>query len=196
MKRALLTGAVSGGAALIASGVASFWLTSAVFAVPDAPRQCPGAPSFTCLGTLTVDDVVRPLSARGFECGFSGLCTLLAGGGAYRVQVQEVGGAVDGYRLEARFDRTLGPSQRALDLLSWFAKLPFGHDPATASAARAWTLQQVRAHAHGSATINGYGYEVEASGNQATALLLECASALDCPVLFHGYLMLSVQGAP
>lgn len=198
MKRALLIGALIGTVGLVGSGLASFWLTTSVLAVPDAPRPCSGFSSAHCFGAVAANDVVTPLRARGFVCA-NGIspCDLIVSGGAYSVRLQNEGDALSGYSVEARFDRALGPSQRALDLLSWFAELPFGHDPATASAARAWTLQQVRAHLHVSATINGYAYEVEGTGNEAGASLPECASGSECNVLFHGYLMLAVRaGSP
>jgi hypothetical protein len=198
MRRALLIGGVAGVAALLASGVASFWLTANVIALPDAPRPCSAFSSDRCFGTVAVGDVVKPLRERGFACTEAAAqCDLSVGGGAYRVLLLNEGDAMHGYRVEARFDRALGPSRRALDLLSWFARLPFGHDPATASAASAWTLQQVRAHTHSAATINGCAYEVAGNGDQAGASLPECPSGSGCTVLFLGYLMLSVQaGSP
>jgi hypothetical protein len=197
MKGALLTGAASGFVALIASGVVSFWLVSQVIALPDAPRTCPSAITERCFGSLTIDDLVKPLRARGFDCNDVPTCDLSVGGGGYRVFVVSRDAAVSSYSVEARFDHNLGPSQRALDLVSWFAALPFGHDPATASAARSWTVQQVRAHAHTLATINGYGYELEGRGDQSGALLSECLPGHDCTVTFHGYFRLRVQvGSP
>ena len=194
MKRALLTGTVTGIVALIASGVASFWLVSQLIALPDAPRTCPSGGAERCFGSVVVDDVVKPLRARGFVCNDFPTCDLSAGGGAYRVHLVSAGDAVSSYSVEARFDQALGPSQRALDLLSWFAALPFGHDPATASAARSWTLRQARARVYALATINGYGYEVEGRGDQAGSSLLDCLPGSDCTVTFHGYLRLSVHG--
>jgi hypothetical protein len=198
MRGALLAGAVTGVVALAASAAASFWLVSQWIALPDAPRPCSIASGMRCFGSVAAGDVVGPLRTRGFLCNDVPTCDLWAGGGAYSVHLLTLGGGVSAYRVEVRFDRSLGPSQRALDLVSWLAALPFGHDAATASAARAWTLQQVRARAYALATINGYGYEVEGRGDQAGSTLPTCQPGADCAVALHGYLRLAVQvgGSP
>jgi hypothetical protein len=196
MRRALRVGVVIGIVAFVASGAASFWLTSSLIAVPDAPRRCSNIGTIRCFGSVAVDDMVMPLRARGFVCDDVIIyCDLFVGGGVYRVTLLRIDDSVYDYSVEARFDLAMGPSPRALDLLSWFAALPFRHDPATASAARAWTLQRVRSRVHALALINGYGYEVEGNGDQAGASLYECPSGTGCAVLFHGYLRLRVRSA-
>jgi hypothetical protein len=195
VRRELLAGTVAAIVALAASAFGSFQLVDLVTSVPDAPRSCAAFGSVRCLGTLTAEDLIRPLRARGFECDDAEtLCYLTMGASRYRVAVESTGGAASSYEVEARFDASLGPSQRALDLLSWFAQAPFGHDPLTAAAAGRWVLQQVRAHAHALATVNGYGYEVEASGNEFDVGLPACPPGADCIVPLHGYLRLAVDG--
>src|SRR5262249_27094984 len=152
--------------------------------------------SARCFGSVAEADVVRPLRARGFSCNDTPSCDLWIGGGGYRVHLVTTGDGVSGYSVEARFDPVIRPRRRALDLLSWLAALPFGHDPGTAAAARGWTLQQLRAHTYAVATINGYGYEVEGRGDQAGSSLPQCGLGSVCTVPLRGYFSLAVEAKP
>lgn len=206
MKRTLLLEAVGTVMVALASGAASFLLTSLATSVPDAPRSCPGAGHHQCFGSISPDDVVQPLLARGFTCIYASrtTCALSVGGAAYQVHVLPVGDALSGYFVEARFDRAIGPSQRVFDLMGWLAAMPFPHDPATAAAASAWTVKRARAQLDAAATINKYDYEVTTRVDELPmAGLSACAPWATCDypsrpttvsVPFGGYLLLKVQG--